>query len=243
MTSDISQLGTIMGIWAHPDDETFMVGGLLSMAAANGQQVVCITATKGEGGVQDELRWPAATLGETRAEELAAALKILGVSEHHWLGYRDGTCSQVNEEEAVAKLMLHIEQYKPDSIITFAPDGLTGHDDHIAVARWAAVAAEKSTTKPTVWCAVHTQEIYDAAFKAMHDKFNIYFNIDVPKLVPMQSCDIVVQLPDDVLDKKLAALQAMPSQYEAFFQGISPQEAELAFDTEGLIAASKWADL
>jgi LmbE family N-acetylglucosaminyl deacetylase len=232
-----------MGVWAHPDDETFMVGGLLSMAASNGQQVVCITATKGEGGVQDESRWPAATLGETRAKELATALETLGINQHHWLNYRDGTCSQVEDAEAVAKLVEHIDQYKPDSIITFAPDGLTGHDDHIAVARWAGLAAEESNTKPTVWYAVHTQEIYDAAFKALHDKFNVYFNIDVPKLVPMQSCDMVVELPDEVLDKKLRALQAMPSQYEKFFQGISPGEAELAFDTEGLIRSAKWAEL
>lgn len=240
---DVSQLGSIMGIWAHPDDETFMVGGLLAIAAAGGQQVICITATKGEGGVQDESRWSAETLGETRANELAAALKILGIDQHHWLGYQDGTCSHVSEQEAVTKLVTHIEQYKPDSIITFAPDGLTGHDDHIAVARWAKQAAEQSSVKPTLWCAVHTQEIYDAAFKSIHDKFNVYFNIDVPKLVPMESCDLVVQLPDEVLNKKLAALQAMPSQYEAFFQGISPEEAELAFDTEGLIKASRWADL
>jgi LmbE family N-acetylglucosaminyl deacetylase len=243
MSSDLSQLGSIMGIWAHPDDETFMVGGLLSMAAANGQQVVCITATKGEAGVQNESRWSAETLGETRSKELAAALEILGIGDHHWLDYKDGVCSEVDETEAVAKLVAQIEQYKPDTIITFAPDGLTGHDDHIAVARWASLAAEKSSVKPTVWCAVHTQEIYDAAFKAIHDKFNVYFNIDVPRLVPMQSCDLVVELPDEVLDKKLAALQAMPSQYETFFQGISPQEAELAFDTEALIKATKSADL
>ncbi len=239
MSSDVSQLGSIMGIWAHPDDETFMVGGLLSMAVANGQKVVCITATKGEAGVQDAGRWAPEQLGEIRAKELDMALQTLGIIDHHWLDYADGNCSSVDETAAVEKLITYIEQYKPDSIITFAPDGLTGHDDHIAVARWAVLAAEKSSIKPTVWCAVHTQEIYDSAFKAIHDKFNVYFNIDVPRLVPLQNCNIVVELPDEVLDKKLAALQAMPSQYEAFFQGISPQEAELAFDTEALVKATK----
>lgn len=232
-----------MGIWAHPDDETFMVGGLLSMAAANGQQVVCVTATKGEGGVQDETRWPAATLGETRAKELATALEILGINQHYWLGYTDGSCMAVDEAEAVAKLVEHIERYRPDTIITFAPDGLTGHEDHIAVARWASLAAERSSVKPTVWCAVHTQEIYDAAFNSIHEKFNVYFNIDVPKFMPEASCDFVIELPDEALDKKLRALQAMPSQYEAFFQGISPGEAELAFDSEGLVKMTRWADL
>jgi LmbE family N-acetylglucosaminyl deacetylase len=238
-TASVAQLGSILGIWAHPDDETFMVGGLLSMAAANGQRVACVTATKGEAGVQDTLRWPAATLGETRANELAAALSILGVSEHYWLGYQDGRCSQVNEQEAVAKLVEHIDRYRPDTVITFAPDGLTGHEDHIAVSQWTSKAVALSSTKPTIWHAVHTQEIYDNAFNEIHNKFNVYFNVDVPKFIPESACDMVIDLPDDVLNKKLAALEAMPSQYEAFFSGISRQDAELAFETEGFIRAAE----
>lgn len=240
MTNDISQLGSILGIWAHPDDETFMVGGLLSMAAANSQQVVCITATKGEAGAPDPVIWPPDQLGEIRARELKKALSILGVEQHAWLGYVDGACNDVPDEEAIQKLINYIDQLKPNSIITFPPDGLTGHDDHVAVSRWAKTAAEQSNTRPTIWYAVHTQEIYDASFKSIDEKHNVYFNIDIPKLIPGKDCDLVIELPDEVLDKKLSALQAMPSQYEAFFSGISKQDAELAFETEGLVKATKW---
>lgn len=53
---DVKQLGRIMGIWAHPDDETWCAAGLLAMAADNGQDTCCVTITKGELGVQDESR-------------------------------------------------------------------------------------------------------------------------------------------------------------------------------------------
>lgn len=241
--SNVAQLGSIMGIWAHPDDETFMVGGLLALAAANGQGVVCITATKGEAGVQDAARWAPEQLGEIRAGELAAALNILGVGTHAWLGYDDGGCTSVPEAEAVNRLVEYIDQYKPDSIITFPPDGLTGHDDHVTVSRWATLAAERASHTPKVWYAVHTEEVYDAAFKGIHESMNVYFNIDMPTFVPESACDVALTLPDDILDKKLRALQAMPSQYEAFFNGISQQDAELAFESEGLVAAARWGAL
>ncbi len=241
--SNIAQLGSVLGVWAHPDDETFMVGGLLSMAAANGQRVACVTATKGEAGVQDALRWPAETLGETRAKELTNALEILGVGTHQWLGYADGGCAAVSADEAVSRLVEIINAFKPDSIITFPPDGLTGHDDHRAVSAWTLAAAAQLEGQPKVWYAVHTEEVYDAAFKSIHDSMNVYFNIDVPKFVPESICDITLELPDEVLDKKLRALKAMPSQYEAFFNGISPQDAELAFQLEGLVLVSRWEAL
>lgn len=243
MNNDISQLGSILGIWAHPDDETFMVGGLLAMAAAGGQKVACVTATKGEAGVQDALRWPAETLGETRANELAKALEILGVGQHQWLDYPDGGCASVPEAAAVEHLVTIINEFKPDSIITFPPDGLTGHNDHVAVSAWATAAAAQSEVSPTVWYAVHTEEVYGAAFKGIDDTMNVYFNIDTPKFVQQSACDISLELPDEILDKKLRALKSMPSQYEAFFNGITPQDAELAFELEGLVLASRWADL
>lgn len=197
---DIVKLGTILGVWAHPDDETFMTGGLLSMAAANGQTVICITATRGEAGVQDEARWPAATLGETRSEELTKALNILGVTNHHWLGYKDGQCDQVSETDAVAQLVELIEKYQPDTIVTFPPDGLTGHPDHKTVSAWATQAAAAASTRPAVYFATQTKESYEAFWWPVDEKFNIYFAIDKPALVRQSDCDIHLQLPPGIVN-------------------------------------------
>ncbi|MGH3589327.1 MAG: PIG-L deacetylase family protein, partial [Pseudonocardia sp.] len=49
MTAD-NPLGTILGVWAHPDDETYLCGGLMARAARSGDRVVCVTATRGEQG-------------------------------------------------------------------------------------------------------------------------------------------------------------------------------------------------
>ena len=210
---DIKLLGTILGIWAHPDDETFNSGGLMASAIANGQTVVCVTATRGESGVQDPLRWPAETLGATRAIELIDAFHALGVTHHQWLHYRDGFCKDVPETEAVANLMLLVDKYKPDTIITFPPDGLTGHEDHKAVSRWAMDVAKKSEKPIRLLHCVATEEQYNGYMKELDEKLNIFFNIDKPKLYQRVECDIVYDLPPEILDKKTAALKAMPSQY------------------------------
>jgi LmbE family N-acetylglucosaminyl deacetylase len=45
--SDIRELGIVLSIWAHPDDEAYLCGGIMAMAAAAGSRVVCVTATRG----------------------------------------------------------------------------------------------------------------------------------------------------------------------------------------------------
>ena len=88
--SEVAELGTILGVWAHPDDEAYLSGGLMAMARDAGSRVVCVTATRGELGTPDPVMWPPERLAAERTGELARSLEILGVTEHHWLGYADG---------------------------------------------------------------------------------------------------------------------------------------------------------
>ena len=81
----MDELGTILGVWAHPDDETYLSAGLMARAVRNGSRVVCVTATRGEGGSMDEEKWPPESMGEVRTAELERSLQILGVDEHVWL--------------------------------------------------------------------------------------------------------------------------------------------------------------
>jgi LmbE family N-acetylglucosaminyl deacetylase len=214
--TDFSSLGTILGIWAHPDDETFSSAGIMMSAVSNGQTVALVHATKGEAGIQDESRWPADKLGAIRAEELAQALSIYDVSEQHWLDYADGGCKDVPEADALPRLRQYVEQYMPDSILTFGPEGMTGHDDHCAVSRWVSRLAEEYP-QVTVYHAVQLREDYEAGLQ-ISDQFNFFFNIDQPPLVEADECEILFKLPDDLLIKKYQALFSMPSQYEAMCQ-------------------------
>ena len=78
----MDELGTILGVWAHPDDEAYLTAGIMARAVRNGSRVVCVTATRGEGGSMDEEKWPPEKIGEVRTKELERSLEILGVKEH-----------------------------------------------------------------------------------------------------------------------------------------------------------------
>ncbi len=211
---DIKQLGTIMGIWAHPDDEVMSMCGILCAAVQNGQAVVCVTATRGEAGVQDESRWPAKHLGKIREAELKAAYQHIGIKQHHFLDYPDGHCAEVHEPEAVQRLVSLIEAYQPDSIMTFGPDGMTGHPDHQAVSHWAGLAAVQASKKPKVYHSILTSDQYEA-IRPVDEKFNFFFNIDEPKVCADSECAIKFELDDPLFDCKLNCLRSMPSQFEA----------------------------
>ena len=68
MEQDVASLGTIVGVFAHPDDETYLAGGLFALARRAGNRVVVVTATKGERGTDDPRRFPPGRLaGDPRA--------------------------------------------------------------------------------------------------------------------------------------------------------------------------------
>ncbi|MBA2278842.1 PIG-L family deacetylase [Candidatus Saccharibacteria bacterium] len=214
---DIKSLGTILGVWAHPDDETFSMGGIMAAAVGNGQKVSCVTATRGEAGVQDESRWPAARLGEIRTAELRASMEILGVTDHCWLDYPDGKCNVVPTEDGVGRIADCINRCQPDTILTFGPDGMTGHPDHQTVSDWAKRAMEYTGSQANLYYAVQTHAQYDAMIEA-DKQFNIFFNIDKPPTCESGQCSVCFELDDNLYLCKIAALKAMPSQTESIMQ-------------------------
>jgi LmbE family N-acetylglucosaminyl deacetylase len=211
---DVASLGTILSVWAHPDDETICCGGIMSLAVQNGHRVVCVTATKGEKGVQDEARWPAERLGDIRAEELRCALECLGIHEHRWLGYTDGELIHVPEAEGVNKLAGIITEVKPQTILTFPPDGVTGHDDHKTISRWVDLAIAQAGSDAVIYHTANTAEAYESYLKPADEKFNFFFNIDQPVLTPEAGCDMCIRLSGEDLERKVKALKLMESQYE-----------------------------
>lgn len=213
-TDQIKKLGTILGVWAHPDDEVFCCGGIMAMAAANGQRVMCMTATRGEAGVQDPDRWPPDRLGEIRTKELEAAYKELGITEHYWLNFEDGRLKNVEEAEGMKAVAQCIEHGQPDTILTFGPNGLTGHPDHQTVSAWATKVGFDNDI--AVYHAVITPQSYEAN-REVDEKFNMFFNIKRPPIVESTECDLCITLDEATLSKKCQALKAMPSQTERMF--------------------------
>ncbi len=234
---DVSKLGTILSVWAHPDDETFTSAGIMAIAIKNDQNVVCVTATKGEDGSQDHEKWPPETIGSVREQELHKALEVIGIKDHYWLGYKDGHCENIDKNAAAKKVAKIIKKHQPDTILTFGKDGITGHSDHCCVSCWVDDAVELSGLKPQIYHAVHTIDQYENYLKYMDQELDIFFNIDEPPIYPEEDCDIYIKLSDQLKTTKLKALAQMPSQTEVMLRTFDAKFLSDALDSEAFVRA------
>jgi LmbE family N-acetylglucosaminyl deacetylase len=206
-------LGTVLGVWAHPDDEAFLSSGLMADAARKGDRVVCITATRGEMGSWDEERWPSESMGEVREAELEESLGILGITEHHWLDYPDGACADVPREEAAGRVAAIVEEVSPESVLTFGPEGMTGHPDHEAVSAWATEGFRRGAGPGArLFYATKTPEYVERLVPMLGGPE--VFTPGTPPVTPREELGIDFELPEDLLDLKLEALAAHRSQVE-----------------------------
>lgn len=206
----VRELGSILGIWAHPDDETYLSGGLMAAAVNHRQQVACVTATHGGRGTDDPDTWPPQRLARLRRRELSNALELLGVDEHTWLGYADGHCADAPDEPAITQLTAIIDDFAPDTIVTFGDDGVTGHPDHIAVGRWARRARADAAPDARILCAAK-EAGWVQRFADLHEQVEV-FRPGHPIVAPTERIALHLELPDALLDRKVAALRAQPSQ-------------------------------
>lgn len=134
----------LMAILAHPDDESFPIGGTLARATTEGKHVHLVTATRGEAGI------PGISAAETaalREAELRRACAELGIQQLTFLGYLDGQLETIPESDGVARLLDLMRQSRPDVVITFGPDGISGHPDHLAIHQWTTVAFDRYQTE------------------------------------------------------------------------------------------------
>jgi LmbE family N-acetylglucosaminyl deacetylase len=208
---NVSKLGTIMGVWAHPDDEAYLSGGLMAMAADAGARVVCVTATRGELGTSEPEQWPPERLAALREAELARSLGVLGVTEHHWLGYRDGSCMDADPEEAVARLSAVIDRVRPDTVVTFGSDGHTGHPDHRAVSAWVDAAFHRGDLLGTRLLHAAVTHQWARAWSTFHQELSV-FEDGLPATVDDDRLVLDLALDGTILARKVQALVAQASQ-------------------------------
>lgn len=148
---------TILAVLAHPDDETFGLGGTLALYSRRGYNTYYVCATRGEAGSSDEERLKGyKDTAEMRTDELMRAAKILGLKGVFFLGYRDSGMpgmeanrhpdAQINHpvEEVAGRVVKYIRELKPDVVITFDPIGGYKHPDHIHIQRATTLAFEKA---------------------------------------------------------------------------------------------------
>lgn len=147
----------VLTVFAHPDDESLVAGGTLAACAAAGAEVVIISLTSGEQGVIAEPNLASReTLGSVRQAELHAAGNILGAREIECLSYPDGSLRWEDETEIVETLVGRIKRWRPEIVITFGPEGLYWHPDHIATHRLtekAVASLRRENISPWVYYA------------------------------------------------------------------------------------------
>jgi mycothiol S-conjugate amidase len=148
---------TILAVLAHPDDESFGLGGTLALYARKGYDTYYICATRGEAGTLDPKYLNGfKDTADLRTNELMRAAKILGLKGVFFLGYRDSGMpdteenkhpeAQINHsiDEVAGKVVKYIRELKPDIVITFDPIGGYKHPDHIHIHKATVLAFEKA---------------------------------------------------------------------------------------------------
>lgn len=132
---------SVVGCFAHPDDETWVMSGSLALLAAHGARCAVWTATRGEAGVIAAGTGVARErLGEVREAEERAALAVLGVEEVEFGGLPDGGVDAADQDALVRALRDFLDRRRPDVVVAMEPSGVTAHPDHMTVTRAATTA-------------------------------------------------------------------------------------------------------
>ena len=156
---------TVLGIFAHPDDEAFGSGGTLAELVQKGHRVTTVCATNGDvGEISDPALATPENLWQVRQGELRDAMAVTGISDVRFLGYRDsgmdGTPDNDNPTslfradagKVESQISAVMEELTPDIVITHDPTGGYGHPDHVTVyQRTTAVVESMTVNRPLLY--------------------------------------------------------------------------------------------
>lgn len=226
----VGDLGTVLGVWAHPDDEAYLSAGLMATARDSGQRVIVATATGGE------MADPAGD-GVLRRKEISASLAALDVREHHWLGFVDGQCADVPIDAGAATVRQLLQRIQPDTIVTFGPDGLTGHTDHIAVSRWVDLAWNSEERRALLLHATLTHDFHRrwGQLSAAH---GVWMPGATPPAVADNAVALRVAATGSVSQRKAAALRAHASQTDGLRTAVGDDAYRRWWANESFVRAS-----
>ena len=171
---------TLVFIGAHPDDETFGMGGTFAHYARLGYRTYYVCSTRGEAGeAAEQFRKLYPSMGDLRWAELMCAAKELRLTDVIYLGYRDSgmqgspenqnPLSTINApiDEITERIVKILRQLKPEVVVTFDPIGGYRHPDHIATHKAAVAAfyaAADSSRFPDAGPAFQASKLYFGVF-------------------------------------------------------------------------------
>ena len=148
-------------------------------------------------------------------------MAVLGVGEHRFLGFEDGSLATIDPLLGVAAIADLIDEIRPDTILTFGPDGMTYHPDHVTIGAWTTGAWDSAGRPGRLLYATTTHE-HIAAYSATYEEWGIYMTDERPLGHPAADLAVHHVMGGDLLDQKLAALAAMASQTAGSIATLGP---------------------
>ena len=190
----------VLCIFAHPDDEAFGPGGTIAKFTKE-RDVYIVCATNGEAGQGDYKN-----LGSVRKKELRASAKLLGFKNVYFLGFKDGSLSNNLYHKLASNISDYIEKLKPEILLTFDINGVSGHIDHIVTALATTYAFEhQKIAKKLMYFCFH--ESHGKYFKNIHFDYFVH----IPPGYKDSQIDKIVDV-SGVWNKRCEAVQIHQSQ-------------------------------
>jgi LmbE family N-acetylglucosaminyl deacetylase len=184
----------ILAVLAHPDDESFGMGGTLAKYASEGARVQLICATRGESGeVEPAFLEGRSSIADLRVAELDCAAKTLGIEDVHLLSYRDSGMTgspnnqhpqaliNASQDKVAAEIADVMREFKPQVVLTFDPIGGYRHPDHIFIQQ-AATRAFQLAGDPGYHSALEAFQPSRLYYHTIPRRF-IRFNVRLLKLL------------------------------------------------------------
>lgn len=198
MTDNSGQLPawrSILAVVAHPDDESFGLGAVISAFIDAGARVDVLCFTKGEAST---LRGVEGDLATIRRGELTAAARELGITSVHLLDYPDGSLTEEDLTELAEHVVGAAQAASCDGILAFDTTGITGHADHMRATKAAIVAAPLLGLDVLAWTL--PDSVAEELRAQLHGPFEGR---------PMENIDFVIEVDRQ---RQQAAVQCHPSQ-------------------------------
>jgi N-acetylglucosamine malate deacetylase 2 len=202
----------ILAVFAHPDDESFGPGGTLARYAQTGHKVGLVTLTRGEAGSVGISRTLTANeLAGRRTCELHHAAKIIGINYLKIGDLPDKKLSELPDHIGMKMIRDEIDFFKPDVLITFHEQGISGHPDHQTVTRWLLEVLKNKQETSSLF-------LYGVLLEQTE-------HISRRRLLPMTLAEVTHKISVvDYLDTKIDAIKAHITQEESWQRFINPVE-------------------
>jgi LmbE family N-acetylglucosaminyl deacetylase len=247
---------TMMAVHAHPDDEASSTGGVLAKYSAEGVRTVVVTCTKGEFGDGPSGLKPGEDghdkedVALTRLAELRESCKHLGVTDLELLGYHDSGMPEweyrhdpeafcnVPLDDVAARIGALIEQYRPQVVISYDPEGAYQHPDHVHAAQGAIAAVERTPIPDKLYFTAMRRSAWRQIFEALREAGEEIQEWDMTEVEQRKIAEAEARITTEidirpVLERKRDALLAHGSQItDSWFSKIPPQVVEQAFGVE-----------